>query len=334
MGSRDRVEGIPCVDDCQDCAAVAPATRELHYIGDYWGTAATALLSACQPYPGDPAGGEPTPNRFVVKTAGLDCEIFDTLTFRYTTIRGAFACLESTPLAWAYARERARVSGLDTLTLDLNRYCSQHVVDLVQDFVIRELEMGAPYPTDHWQTSINGGRFTINAEHTSGWCIFVQDALHRVDGVPIMVQLPSDLMDNPLFDLRQWYAQILYDRDTDQRRSHMDGGPDEDTSTGYDSDDDPDERGGPDTNIPRPGPEFDDNDEGEGMSLDDCPDLQSRTHLSASLGTLDDSCEVPDNGEDDGSCPPLQSVSTSCCSSCSSSSLDGSEEDHSESTPP
>jgi hypothetical protein len=64
MIHRDCVAEVPCWDDCPECVVAGPNSMDRlpHYVGDFRGQAAAALLNACQPYLGDPPGIGHKPN--------------------------------------------------------------------------------------------------------------------------------------------------------------------------------------------------------------------------------------------------------------------------------
>ena len=138
----------------------------------------------------------------------------------------------------------------------------------MEEWICKELEKGAPYSSDHlWNRSTYDKRFTLeDAPDTSIWIV---DHCCYENREHMRTMLDVGLLENPLFDLQQWYAKIIYDLDAEDHKV------DDPPTTGGDDDQGGDPPGGDGNN---PGPCKD----------TDRPDVQSVTDSEAYDGDNDD----------------------------------------------
>jgi hypothetical protein len=252
----------PCWDGCEECALEGkfPPRRGWHCVGDWRAIAAIRMLEQEGPYPGDHAG-EATFMQFSLnEVSSTHYRLRDSHSRTDHLLPAALVLAPESTLAYWYASRHLRqTEGGSALHLDL-RFSERTVGIYMEEWICEELEKGAPYSSDHlWNRSTYDKRFTLEGgPDTNIWII---DHRRYVNREHMRTMLDVGFLENPLFDLRRWYAKIIYDLDAEDHKV------DDPPATGGDDDQGDDPPGGDGNN---PGPRKDTDRPGDG---NDMPDL-------------------------------------------------------------
>ena len=169
------------------------------------------MLEDDAPYPADPPEGYKGYRRFVLKPCGPNyyC-LMNNLILEDQRVPTAVVTDPDCLLSLWYAKRRLGQSGGTTSALNLHPRFGKHTLgEYFSEWICRELEKGAPYSSDQWYDKEGcDRRFELINTDGTGNMVWILDRLRSYKA-----RLDMSLMSNPLFDLRRWYAGIIYRRD-------------------------------------------------------------------------------------------------------------------------
>ncbi|KAG6877222.1 hypothetical protein C0992_010584, partial [Termitomyces sp. T32_za158] len=210
---RSHARMTPCWDGCRECLATGlqPQERDEHPVGDVRARTAEYLLNDAQPYPGD----RPTHiqlNRFKITPTEDNgtLKLRDNATQQDEYFQGDLLEDPYMRLANWYAEKRARRCSMTVKHTD-ERLRKIHLGDYFDKWLADELLRGAPYSSDHVMRNECDVHFDVYRHGQDQLAILDN---HRASSRgPRREILDVELLSDPMFDLRKWYAQQIYEED-------------------------------------------------------------------------------------------------------------------------
>lgn len=249
-GHRQSQDAVACWDGCQSCLGqgIEVPERSPHLLVNFRIAAAQNMLNECAPYPGDPEWIDKMPHRFKIVEESMNGQkmyrVWDEL-FGVASAMPLY-CVDylrndHSPAEW-YARHRAGTVGDGgPLAWSAN---ARSFEEYVHEWMCEQLRLGAPYSSDHlWDRSEYSERFTIEVKEddVSRTQVWIVDKRRFENREHLRVPFDMEQLDFPLFDLRDWYAGIIYAKDAEEHEDDTCCGAldQESGSSGYSSGGDP-----------------------------------------------------------------------------------------------